>query len=96
MSVRDLIPWGRSSTQAPTVYRGSDNPFLALHREMNRLFDDVFRSFDTHSTFARFPAWSSWPNMEVAEDKNGVLTATLPETEQEQSKAKRIAINSGT
>ena len=33
MSVRDLIPWGRSSNQAPAPYRGSDdNPFLSLHR----------------------------------------------------------------
>lgn len=41
MSVRDLIPWGRSNNQVPTVFRDDDrNPFLSLHREMNRLFDD--------------------------------------------------------
>ncbi len=46
MSVRDLIPWGRSNNQVPTSFRDSDrNPFLSLHREMNRLFDDVFRGF---------------------------------------------------
>ena len=28
------------------VRRGEDSPFLMLHREMNRLFDEVFRGFD--------------------------------------------------
>ena len=43
MSMSDLIPWGRGRTvPAP---RGNDegSPFLALHREMNRLFNDVLR-----------------------------------------------------
>jgi len=45
MSVRDLVPWNRG--RDVTVRRGEEaNPFLALHREMNRLFDDVFRGFD--------------------------------------------------
>jgi HSP20 family protein len=45
MSVRDLIPWNRG--RDVMVRRGEEaNPFLALHREMNRLFDDVFRGFD--------------------------------------------------
>jgi HSP20 family protein len=48
MNVRDLIPWGRAQGQVPASYRDNDrNPFLALHREMNRLFDDAFRSFET-------------------------------------------------
>ena len=47
MSVRDLIPWGRSNHRAPSVYRDDDrSPFLSLHREMNRMFDDFFRDFD--------------------------------------------------
>ena len=45
MAMRDLIPWGRGRDM--TVRRGEDmNPFLTLHREMNRLFDDAFRGFD--------------------------------------------------
>jgi len=45
MSIRDIIPWNRSSE----ISRSRDaemSPFLALHREMNRMFDDVFRHFD--------------------------------------------------
>lgn len=166
MSVRDLIPWSRSSSSAPSIYRDIEqSPFLSLHREVNRLFDDVFRGFDLPSNLARFPsAAASWPNVEIsasekelrvtaevpgldekdlelfledgvltirrekkaeAEDKerrfserfygrferrigigsdvqedkinasfkNGVLTVTLPKTERELSKGKRIAIN---
>jgi hypothetical protein len=42
MNMRDLIPWGRNSNPAPLSYRDDagrqeQNPFLQLHREMNRL-----------------------------------------------------------
>src|SRR5690606_4595045 len=82
MSVRDLIPWRRGNAQTPTVYRDEDrNPFLALHREMNRLFDDAFRGFDS-----RWPAFGSvfadrggWPSMEIAEtDKEWKVSAEIP------------------
>ena len=47
MSVRDLIPWGREENRVPSLFRDSErDPFLSLHREVNRLFDDVFRGFD--------------------------------------------------
>lgn len=37
MSVRDLIPWGRSNgNQVPSILReGERDPFLSLHREVN-------------------------------------------------------------
>src|ERR1700730_17802853 len=38
---------GRLEELAVTVRNREEvNPFLTLHREMNRLFDDVFRGFD--------------------------------------------------
>lgn len=44
MAARDLIPWSRG--RDVTVRRGEEpNPFVALYREVNRLFDDVFRGF---------------------------------------------------
>jgi HSP20 family protein len=85
MSVRDLIPWGRSN-QVPTSFRDSDrNPFLSLHREMNRLFDDVFRGFDD-----RLPAFGSlssfnaaWPNVEISQtDKEIIVAAEIPGLEE--------------
>jgi HSP20 family protein len=86
MSVRDLIPWGRSNGQAPMVFRDDDrNPFLSLHREMNRLFDDVFRGFDGHlpavSSFSSFSA--AWPKVEISDsDKEIKVTAEIPGLEE--------------
>ena len=50
MSVRDLIPWNRNEgNRVPSVFRDSErDPFLSLHREVNRLFDDVFRGFGSN------------------------------------------------
>jgi HSP20 family protein len=82
--MRDLIPWNRSS-RVP-VQRGEEGtPFLTLHREMNRLFDDVFRGLDLNPfrfdrVFDR--AWS-WPSIEVSEnDKEVRVTAELPGLEE--------------
>jgi HSP20 family protein len=78
MSVRDLIPLNRG--RDVTVRRGEEaNPFLALHREMNRLFDDVFRGFDlTPFGFDR-ERTIGWPNIEVSDtDEEMKVTAELP------------------
>ncbi|MGP3712679.1 Hsp20/alpha crystallin family protein [Brucella sp. RRSP16] len=88
MSVRDLIPWGRdtSSSQAPAVYREEDrNSFLSLHREVNRLFDDVFRSFDRNlpafDSLASFGRW--WPSVEITETEKEIrITAEVPGVEE--------------
>ena len=43
MGVRDLIPWTKGQ-QLSTGQEAFD-PFLTFHREMNRLFDEVFHGF---------------------------------------------------
>ncbi|MBP1887355.1 Hsp20/alpha crystallin family protein [Sinorhizobium mexicanum] len=83
MNVRDLIPWGRAQEHVPTTYHDGDrNPFLMLHREMNRLFDDVFRNFDQGMPFAlpNHPGFGAgWPNVEVTDRDNEIkVTAELP------------------
>ena len=83
MSVRDLVPWNRG--RDVTVRREESNPFLALHREMNRLFDDVFRGFDLAPFgFDRgFGRMIGWPNIEVSDtDKEVKVTAELPGLEE--------------
>ncbi|MFN4281617.1 MAG: Hsp20/alpha crystallin family protein [Alphaproteobacteria bacterium] len=84
MTIRDLIPWGRNGTQVSNIYRNEDyNPFLSLHREVNRLFDDVFRD-------SRLPALSSpsffsagWPNVEISETEKEIkVTAEIPGLEE--------------
>lgn len=80
MTIRDLIPWNRGRDIA--VRRGEDvNPFLTLHREMNRLFDDVFRGFDVTPSGADrfFDRAMGWPNIEVSDtDKEVKISAELP------------------
>src|SRR3954464_8084851 len=44
-ALRDLITWGRDQPSVPSRRGEEVSPFLTLHREMNRLFDDVFNSF---------------------------------------------------
>jgi HSP20 family protein len=84
MAVRDLIPWGRNRTPVPSTMQSDEvSPFLTLHREMNRLFDDVFNRFDSGmpSVFGRLPGWSSgsWPSLEVNASDNEIrVSAELP------------------
>jgi HSP20 family protein len=79
MNMRDLIPWGRNErSSVPGSLRSDDvSPFVTLHREMNRLFDDVFNRFESvPSLFGRMPAW---PNVEVtASDNEARISAELP------------------
>lgn len=82
MAIRDLIPWNRGRDL--TVRRGEEvNPFLTLHREMNRLFDDVFRGFDLTPFGSGRSFDHGWPNIEVSEtDKDVKVTAELPGLEE--------------
>jgi HSP20 family protein len=78
MGFRDLIPWSRDHDMVQR--REEQNPFFTLHREMNRLFDDVFSGFGLasrghHLMEGRF----SWPRVELSEtDKALKVTAELP------------------
>ena len=53
MAIRDLIPWSRQENRLPVPVNGErdtdGHPLLSLHREVNRLFDDVFRGFGVTS-----------------------------------------------
>jgi HSP20 family protein len=80
MNMRDLIPWSRNQ-QAPTRYREEGDPFMTLHREMNRLIDDVFRGFelDPFRGFRGTGRMANWPSVEVIEeDKDIRVCAELP------------------
>lgn len=83
MSVRDLIPRGRSNgNQVPADFRnGERDPFLSLHREVNRLFDDVFRGFGSRlPTFNGASAFSGgWPSVEISDGEKEIkVTADMP------------------
>ncbi len=86
MAMRDLMPWSRSRDVG--FRRGDDDqsdPFLTLHREMNRLFNDVFHGFDLAPSGQNrmFNRGGGWPHIEVSEtDKEVKVTAELPGMEE--------------
>jgi HSP20 family protein len=86
MSVRDLIPWGREESRIPNLFRDSErDPFLSLHREVNRLFDDVFRRFDggLPSVGRASSFGGNWPSVEISDnDKEIRVTAEVPGMEE--------------
>lgn len=83
MNMRNLIPWNRHEDRVPTTFRDGD-PFLALHREVNRLFDAAFRSFDTPAPFSRLATGrGAWPSVEVDETDGEIrVTAEVPGLEE--------------
>ena len=79
MAFRDLIPWSKNQQLAPT--REAFDPFLTLHREMNRLFDDVFRGFGPLGRLGSplLDGQFGWPRIELSEtDKAVTVSAELP------------------
>jgi HSP20 family protein len=82
MGFRDLIPWSKNHDLVQR--REEQNPFLTLHREMNRLFDDVFSGF---GLAARSPLLMegrfSWPRVELTESDTALkVIAELPGLEE--------------
>ena len=86
---RENTPW-LSRISFPGTTRGARlaftartdvHPFFALHREMNRMFDDVFRGFDLapFGLDSRALDGLGWPQIDIDEtDKEVRITAELP------------------
>ena len=83
MAVRDLIPWGRNRTSVPSTMQSSElDPFLTLHREMNRVFEDALRRVDPGLPSV-FGGGQGWPSLELnATDKEVRVSAELPGLEE--------------
>jgi HSP20 family protein len=81
MAFRDLIPW---KNQDMVQRREATDPFFTLHREMNRLFDDVFSGFGLMQRGqSLMEGRFSWPRVELSEtDKALKVTAELPGLEE--------------
>ena len=79
MGIRDLVPWTKGQ-QLATRQEPFD-PFFTLHREMNRVFDDVFRSFGLPGRLGNpvLEGQFGWPRLELSEtDKALTVSAELP------------------
>jgi HSP20 family protein len=81
MNVRDLVPWSRGDREhSPATRSDSLSPVASLHREMNRLFDEVFRGFDDSRLWG---GRGAWPSVEVEEtEKEYRVSAELPGLEE--------------
>jgi len=82
MALTDLVPWGRNrSISSPRLADDSD-PFVALQRNMNRIFDDFSNGFGLPSLTRS--AWTgAWPRVEIHDAGNEVkITADLPGLEE--------------
>ena len=81
MNVRDLIPWTRpSGTTLATSRDEGTSPYLSLHRDVNRLFDEFFRDLEAPSSMMRS---TPWPQVDVSESENEFkVTAELPGLEE--------------
>ena len=81
MAISDLVPWANRPRDVSSRRAEENTPFLKLHREMNRLFDDVFRGFDLGRLGdSRFlDRATPWPNIEFSEtEKEMKVVAELP------------------
>ena len=78
MNLKSLIPVGRQREIGRT-----DNPFLSLQREIDRLFSDFTSGFPAMTSAFGNGATVLMPTMDVAEtDKEIELTAELPGLEE--------------
>ena len=81
MAIKDLIPWNNKGREVGFQRATDVHPFLALHREMNRMFDEVFRGFDVapFGLASRALDGLGWPQIDIEEtDKEVRITAELP------------------
>lgn len=76
MNISQLIPWNRNRSGA--LVRRESDPFFSLQRDVNRLFDDMWRDFD--APFARQGAMAhGWPAVDLVEtDKQLTLAVEVP------------------
>lgn len=80
MAFRDLVPWSRNQSLAPGRTEAFE-PFFAFQREMNRLFDDVFRNFGTLGRTGNLlmEGQFGWPKIELSENEKAItVSAELP------------------
>ena len=79
MDMKSLMPFGRSSSLGRSG--GEDDPFTAMRREMDRLFDSFSRDWSAPSVAGSFLS----PKVDVAETDKGLeISAELPGIDQKE------------
>jgi len=78
MEMKSVIPWARNRGISTRQTPDDGFPLMTLHRQVNRLFDDIWRDFES-PTFGRTGALANWPHVDVSETENQVkVMAELP------------------
>lgn len=97
MNWKKLSPWNwfkkenqqveRATGGVPATREANDHPVVRVQREMERMFDDLFRAFGTPDTGIRVPGFSGGtglasmlrPQLDIAEnDKGYTITVEIP------------------
>jgi len=82
MALTDLMPWTRGRALAAPRVNDETDPFIALQRGMNRIFDDFSSSFGVPA-MARGAWGPSWPLVDIRESGSEVkIAAELPGMEE--------------
>jgi HSP20 family protein len=76
--MRDLIPWARGRELVPGR-RETEHPLVTFQRDVDRLFEDFWRSIDL-PMFGRSERWGMFaPRTDVSEDEKEIrVTVELP------------------
>jgi HSP20 family protein len=80
--IKNLLPtvWRRSESP---LRRAEENPFYALHREMNQMFDDFFRGLELSPFAGGRNGGTFSPSIDVREgEKEVTVKAELPGMEE--------------
>jgi HSP20 family protein len=73
---KGVYPWNRSNGAGR--YFSENNPFMAFHGQMNRLFNEFLHDFDPSPIFGS-SASTRWPDIEVSETEKDIkVLAELP------------------
>jgi len=79
MALKDLVPtlWGNKNIP---VRHEEEHPFSVLQRDMNRMFDDFFKGFNTFSAGRLEGGWGVFhPTVDIKEsEKEITIKAELP------------------
>ena len=82
MQIKDLIPWGRKETE-PQRKSEDEHPMVTLQRDMNRVFDNFWRSFDQPFGSLTTPSDTGMPRSDVVETDAAVeVSVELPGMEE--------------
>jgi HSP20 family protein len=62
MNVKSLVPWGRNRELQSSRFADGTSPVVALHQEMNRMFDDFLSDFGMTGRLH-----GGWPRIDISE-----------------------------